>query len=329
MKTLSIITPVYNTAKYLPKCLDSLLIDSKAELDVIIIIDGCEDGSYEIACNYSNKYPETFKVIKKTNGGHGSCCNLGIQLSQGKYVRFLDSDDWLDTDVLQKLIEKLGKIDVDLILTKGIKEYVEEGRSEKYGFEFTYSNEIVQLSQIDFALSSDNPYFCTLATSIFNKSLLDSIGIKFSEKVSFDDTIIYTLPFTKLSSVYFANECLYHYYIGRSDQSVAHITPAKHLNLYNEYVKTLDVFRMRPIMSYTENVQSYLNRLLNNLANCTYLSLLNMESEVGQQKAKEFDRFLRETKLSDQLHGKAHMLFSLLPYKIARLLYKVRYRNRL
>ena len=84
-KILTIVVPVYNTEKYLSKCLDSLVIKDIDSIEVLIIIDGSPDNSIEIAKQYHDKYPKTFTVIDKENGGHGSCCNIGLKVAKGKY----------------------------------------------------------------------------------------------------------------------------------------------------------------------------------------------------------------------------------------------------
>ena len=95
MKTnplVSIIIPVYNTAKYLPNCLDSIINQSYCNLEIIIIDDGSTDDSYKIAKKYASKDPR-IKLVHQKNSGQSSARNKGLSLSKGNFIAFVDSDD--------------------------------------------------------------------------------------------------------------------------------------------------------------------------------------------------------------------------------------------
>ena len=116
-KILTIIIPVYNVEQYIRQCLDSVILDEEQMkwLEVIIVNDGTPDQSGIIAHEYESKYPQSIKVIDKENGGHGSAWNVGLKYAKGKYIRFLDSDDWLSN--LSSFIEELRNRDEDLVIT--------------------------------------------------------------------------------------------------------------------------------------------------------------------------------------------------------------------
>ena len=119
IKLLTVIIPTYNMQEYLHRCLDSLIVQQpmRESLEVLVINDGGKDKSSIIAHEYEDRYPDTFKVIDKENDHYGSCVNRGLVEATGKYVKVLDADDWFDTGELEKLLEKLPSIDVDLIMT--------------------------------------------------------------------------------------------------------------------------------------------------------------------------------------------------------------------
>ena len=94
MKSLTILIPVYNTEKYIKRCLDSLLVPEVLDdIEIIVVSDGSKDHSAEIVREYVERYPDTIILIDKENGGHGSTINAGIAAATGKYFRVLDSDD--------------------------------------------------------------------------------------------------------------------------------------------------------------------------------------------------------------------------------------------
>lgn len=99
MEKISIIIPVYNTEKYIERCLDSVLKQEYENKEIIVINDGSTDKSEEKI----NKYINQIKYIKKENGGLSDARNVGIEKATGKYIMFIDSDDYIEDDLLEKL----------------------------------------------------------------------------------------------------------------------------------------------------------------------------------------------------------------------------------
>ena len=115
-KILSVTIPTYNVEKYLKQCLDSFIIPEIIDdMEILIVNDGSTDSSPIIAKEYTEKYPDTFKLINKENGGHGSTINTGIANATGKYFKVVDSDDWVDTKSMINLMATLKKDDCDLV----------------------------------------------------------------------------------------------------------------------------------------------------------------------------------------------------------------------
>ncbi len=118
-KTLTISVAAYNVEPFLKKCLDSLVVDEVLEdLDVIIENDGSKDKTAQIANEYVEMYPDSFRLINKENGGYGSTINQSIKLARGKYFKLLDGDDWFEKDGLISLIRRLKKLDSDCVITR-------------------------------------------------------------------------------------------------------------------------------------------------------------------------------------------------------------------
>ena len=110
---LSIVIPVYNVQNYIGKCLDSLKT-SDNRIEILVVDDGSPDASCEVIKNYEKNYPN-IHYIKKENGGVSSARNLGIALSKGKYVTFVDGDDFVDEQYLPKIMEYIQTLDFDLL----------------------------------------------------------------------------------------------------------------------------------------------------------------------------------------------------------------------
>lgn len=102
---ISIIIPVYNAERYINKCIDSVLSQSYANWELLLIDDGSSDGSGKICDGYSKK-DDRIKTIHKKNGGVSSARNLGIEQASGDFITFIDSDDWVESDYLQDFVDR-------------------------------------------------------------------------------------------------------------------------------------------------------------------------------------------------------------------------------
>ena len=111
---ISVIVPVYNVEQYLPKCVDSILAQTYQNLEIILVEDGTKDRSGEICDAYAEKDPR-IKVIHKENGGLSSARNAGMDVARGEYFGFVDSDDWIEPETYESLMELARKYDADLV----------------------------------------------------------------------------------------------------------------------------------------------------------------------------------------------------------------------
>ena len=219
-KILTLIIPIYNTQEYLRKCLDSLIVkDSLLSLvEVLLIIDGSPDNSLEIAKEYEAKYPQTFVVINKENGGYGSVLKRGIQEAKGKYCKVLDSDDWYDNQEFEHFIEELKVVDYDVITTDFMKEFVFENRTELQTLTHLKNKQVYQLDEEINNLEDDVFVMHRLA---YKTEVLRKAEINFPEKVFYTDTLFASIPLFYAKNLYYTNLKLYRYFIGREGQTVA------------------------------------------------------------------------------------------------------------
>lgn len=111
---VSVIVPVYNVEKYLPKCLDSLVRQTLDDLEIIVIDDGSTDGSGAIADQYAEN-TENMVVIHKPNEGYGKTMNLGLSLAKGEYIGILESDDWCSPFMFERLYTLAKEKNVEVI----------------------------------------------------------------------------------------------------------------------------------------------------------------------------------------------------------------------
>ena len=112
---VSVIVPVYNAEKYLVKCLDSLCNQTLEDLEIVLVNDGSTDNSLAILNDYKTRYPEKIKIFSKENGGQGMARNIAIQHATGKYLGFVDSDDYADVTMFEKMLNVAEQGDYDVV----------------------------------------------------------------------------------------------------------------------------------------------------------------------------------------------------------------------
>ncbi len=116
MAKVSIIVPVYNVESYLPQCLDSIVSQTLKDIEIILVNDGSSDSSGEICCNYAANDPR-IQIINKENGGLASARNAGLDIAIGEYIGFVDSDDWLEFNMYERMYEVAVRYDCDIVFS--------------------------------------------------------------------------------------------------------------------------------------------------------------------------------------------------------------------
>lgn len=120
---VSVIVPVYNVEKFIDKCLNSLVNQTLKEIEIIVVNDGSSDNSQKIIDEYVKKYPNKIKSFIKENGGQGSARNMGMEKAVGEYISFVDSDDWLDLNTLEKMYTLAKKDKSDIVICDMVDHY--------------------------------------------------------------------------------------------------------------------------------------------------------------------------------------------------------------
>lgn len=215
-KILTITVPSYNVEKFLNQTLDSF-IDERImnELEVLIVDDGSKDRTAEIGKEYESRYPQTFRVISKENGGHGSTINRGIAEAKGKYFKVVDGDDWVVTDGLVELIQRLKNCDADYVFTN----YYEVNDGTKAKKEVTFPP--IRLNQeMPFAEIADETRI-SMHAIVIRTDILKQHKIRLDEHCFYVDVeyILYPIPYVE-KVVYF-DIFVYMYRLAQLTQSVS------------------------------------------------------------------------------------------------------------
>ncbi len=251
MIDISIIVPIYNAERYLRKCLDSLVNQTKKELEFILVNDGSTDTTEDIIKTYKDK---RIKYFKNKNQGIGKTRNFGIEKSTGKYIMFVDSDDYLEKNACEILYNKAINTNSDLVVCDFYKVYENEELEEVRLIDFKQTS----LKKMPSLINKINlsPW-----NKIYKRELITSNNLKFIENLKYEDA-----PFV-LQSVFYAkniskvNECLNYYVIhGNSETTVRDkkcfdilkIIDIIRNDLKEEYLKEeLDNLTVRIVTNYT------------------------------------------------------------------------------
>ena len=178
---VSVIVPVYNVEKYLEKCLESLIHQTLKEIEIIIINDGATDSSPKIIERYTQK-DSRIKTINQKNQGLSGARNSGLKIAQGEYISFIDSDDWVDQDFLEKLYNSAKNNNADIAMTTIIRK---REKIQKYRVHYIKENVYETLEEKIKACNI--PTCCYVWNKLYKKNLLENM--EFSINRYFEDML--------------------------------------------------------------------------------------------------------------------------------------------
>lgn len=131
---VSVVVPVYNIEQYIGKCIDSLLAQDYEKIEIILVDDGSKDNSGYICDQYKENHNQKIKVVHKKNGGLSDARNAGVEVAEGKYVIFLDGDDYVDQEYVSSLLNSLVKNNVTMACSPLIFEYADGNQKTSQSF---------------------------------------------------------------------------------------------------------------------------------------------------------------------------------------------------
>ena len=225
---VSVIVPIYNTEKYLEKCILSMLDQTLKEIEIILINDGSTDSSAIICENYAKKYPN---YINNKNCGCSASRNLGISLAKGEYISFIDSDDYIEKEMYEKMYEKARSEDLDIIVC-GIVLHNFDGT-------IRYSIPETPIDEYDYLLPKMK--VSNIWNKIYKTDFLKRIKVTFLETIHcFEDLLFSFECYTQAKKVFYLKEPFYHYIL-HGENSVFNLEKRKGIfiafNTLYEYLK--------------------------------------------------------------------------------------------
>ncbi len=244
---ISVIVPVYNVEKYLPRCIDSILAQTFTDFELLLIDDGSEDNSGNICDEYA-KTDDRIRVYHKNNGGVSSARNKGIESSNGKYLLFVDSDDYISNDYLSSFFRE--KIQEKTIIVQGCTVH----RNNLVTF-YKIPHQVFSKDKFAIAVSKNelfkhgSPY-----GKLFISSIIKNNNIKFDEHIHNYEDLLFFLEYIKnINSIVFIPDVGYHYnvYSGGLHEKINSLE--SELHLFDEYIiKSKDYWYINGVESNTK-----------------------------------------------------------------------------
>lgn len=266
---ISIIIPVYNVEKYIERCIDSVLNQTLKDIEIILVDDGSPDNSGIICDNYAKK-DNRIKVIHKKNAGLGYARNSGIEIAKGEFVGFVDSDDYVETTMFEKLYNKAFQENADTCLCN-IK-----------NISGTYRDEEVIKEILPRLIGGNDCIGMSVWKGIYSKKLIDNNSIRFvSEREFISEDIMFDLNYYRYSKcVSIINEKLYYYTVNTSSLSRKYKEDRFDMcsKLYDEEKKILKEMNI-----YDSTIQRLNNTYLWNINSCIIQEIVH-EKDNGKNK---------------------------------------------
>lgn len=313
MYNLSVIIPVYNVENYLKKCLDSVLNQTLKDIEIICIDDGSTDSSPDILKDYSNKDPR-IKVITKENGGQASARNLGIKEAQGEYISFIDSDDFIEPEMLEKLYTKAKDNNLDMAMCK-IATYDNQTGEIKDNVWYYMLGVFREFEKDIFSHKDTMEFTCNIAVTPYNKiyktSLLKDNNVLFPQGLIFEDEKFFFDTYLRAKRVSIVDEFLYYYRTNRKGSTVD-------LNKENDYSDIIPISKqIRETFKQTNNYEDYKILLANRFI---HLQLARFTQTSPKYKEKFFS--LMKEDLKETLTDKeiADNLESDVKFRVSKIL---------
>lgn len=230
MKLLSIIVPAYNSQAFLDVGIPTMLHpDILTRLEIIIVNDGSTDQTANIAQSYCDRYPSVVRLISQENKGHGGALNTGFAAATGKYLKVVDSDDWVVTENLPALFHRLETAEADVILTHFHTVDISSGEIKEWK---CYPDQFCKSYTLGEVLARWQD-FCrcmTLHGIMYRTEFYRQAGIQLTEHVFYEDYEYATLPCCRAAHILPLDLFLYEYRIGDINQSVSAENQLKRLN---------------------------------------------------------------------------------------------------
>jgi len=286
VKKVSIIVTVYNVEKYLEKCLNSLVNQTLDNIEIIIVNDGSPDNSFKMIKEYSKKYPKIIKEYTIENSGLGEARNYGLDKCNGKYIMYVDSDDYIEKNMAEDLYNLAEKENSDVVICG--YNVINEDTNEIIKHETAYSP--IEPTNFLYSLLFGKT---AVWNKLYKKELIQNNKIKYRSRVWYEDVDFSFKVYTKSKKVSFINKSYYNYLI-RSGSIMNNDNLERTSELCQSFDEVIKYSKENKVYEkYQKEIEFY---CLFHMYICGITRIINTNNRMSYKKRKinEYRKYLAE-----------------------------------
>ncbi|GEK91063.1 glycosyltransferase family 2 protein [Alkalibacterium kapii] len=290
---VSIIVPTYNVERYVEECIDSLLAQTYKNTEIIVLDDASTDATTYLLKQYTE---EIILIENEKNEGQGARRNQGLEIAQGKYIYFMDADDWLEKDALEECVQLAEATQAELVRFNGLAFYEgDQTLVNENNYDFSGTLKSKKLYTGEEALQKNRKAFTpSPCLYLVNKDLIDENNLSFIEGVLHEDEYFTTILFANTQRMTYLNQNFFHRRYRTASTMTAHTKQHK-LKSFNSYIKVFKALEEEYAkQKYSEMQKQFIKRQL--------LSIYNglVTSDVHPEMKRRLKQF-KTVKLKDKL----------------------------
>lgn len=267
MPKVSVIVPVYNVERYVRKCIKSLVRQTLKEIEIIIVDDGSEDESANIIKEYMKEYPQ-IKYYKKTNGGLSDARNYGLQYATGKYIAFLDADDYVEYNTYFEMYSQAMKSRADMVECDFYWTY-EKKEKQDVGERYYKKEEIMEKARV------------VAWNKLYKKELLENAKVLFPKGLQYEDIEFFYKLIPYIHKVSFVKKPLIHYV--QRKESIINSQNEKVRDIFKVFDNIVRYYKEKKIYDdYKEAIEYSCARILlcSSLKRCVKISNVDIRNKM-------------------------------------------------
>lgn len=304
MEKISVIIPVYNVENYLERCVKSVLSQSYSELEIFLINDGSTDNS-GIICDNLAKTDNRIIVIHKPNTGVSDTRNLGIEKSTGKYISFIDSDDYIDSTYFERLYNALASNNVQIAACSHTLSYEDANKENAIGLPWD-KEEVMngETALLQYGLNEDHPLLDYIVCKLYNADLIKENTLRFDNSIYISEDILFNCnAFLYATKIAVIPEPLY-FYCRRETSAVgqANKNLGKYITKVSAFRQILELSQRWPTSDFESRAY---NRLFSTIVVAFVISFSSSEKLDREQELldelKKLYRFTTKTKIQKKI----------------------------
>ena len=296
MKYISFAIPSYNSESYMEHAIQSIL-PAGEDVEILVVNDGSKDRTREIGELYASKYPSIVKVINKENGGHGDAVNYGLMHATGKYFKVVDSDDKVDGESLEKIMDVLKKFErdgreVDMVLSNYV--YDKVGKKHKKVMNYRSVIRPNRILDWDKANQLRLGQYILMHSVIYRTEMLKGCKMELPKHTFYVDNIYVYYPLPHVKKFCYVDTDFYRYYIGREDQSVNEKVMIGRLDQQIFVTKTMiDMYHLEEDVQ-SRKLRHYMRNYLSMMMTISTILCIRSKNAENLEKMRGLWQYLKE-----------------------------------